>query len=108
MFVIALANQEQHTDLGAYENRNKRDTCFEWPWRYENDQYAFGVALANQEQRIVFDWPWWKKNTQSMFGVALTNQNVCTRKCIQMRTLTAQVRGETVGQAGKRLMCVIT
>ena len=55
VFEIALANQEQHTDLGVYENRNKRGTCFEWPWRYKNDQCAFGGALANREQCIVFD-----------------------------------------------------
>ncbi len=107
---MALANQEQHIDVGAYENRNKCDTCFGWPWRYSNDKYAFGVALANREQRIVFDLPWLEKNTQSMFGVALANQNVCTRKCIQKCTLAAQARASEGGgtQASKRPMCVIT
>ena len=74
---MALANQERHTELDTYENRNKCDTCVDWSWRYKNDQYAFGVALTNREQRIVFDWSWRENNTQSMFGMALVNQNVC-------------------------------
>ena len=98
---MALSNQEQHTDFGGYENRNKHDTSFTWPWRYENDQYAFGVALANREQRIVFDRPWREKNDQIMFGVALADQNVGTRKCMQKCTLAAQVRGKARGGAGR-------
>ena len=70
---MALANQEQHTDVGTNENRYKHDTCFKWPWRYQNDKCAFGVALANREQHIVFDWPWREKNTQSVFGVDLVS-----------------------------------
>ena len=98
MFDIALTNQEQHTDLGAYEHRNKHNTSFAWPWRYENDQYAFGVALANRESRIVFDWPWREKNAQSVFGAALANQYVCARNCVKKCTLAAQVRGKTRGR----------
>ena len=96
---MALANQEQHTDLDTDENRNKRDTCVAWPWRDKNDQCAFGVALANREQRIVFDWPWREKNARSVFGMALANQYVCARKCMQKCTLAAQARGKTRGGA---------
>ena len=98
---MALANQEQQTVVGAHENRNKHDTSFTWPWRYTNDQYAFGVALANREQHIVVDRPWREKNAQSVFGVALADQYVCARKCMQQCTLAAQVRGKAGGGAGR-------
>ena len=97
VFGMALANQEQHSDLDTHENRNKHDICFKWPWRYKNDQCGFGVALADREQRIVFDWPWREKNDRSVFGMALANQYVCARKCMQKCTFAAQAQGKTRG-----------
>jgi hypothetical protein len=90
VFDSALANQEQHTDLDTKENRNKRDTCFYPPWWGNNDQRAFGVALADRGQHIDFEWPWRGKNAQRTFGVALACRNACLRKCVQKYTLTAQ------------------
>ena len=101
VFDMALTNQKQHADLGARENRNKHNTGLTWPWRYKNDQCAFGVALADREQHIVFDWPWRENNAQSVFGVALVNQYVCLRKCMQQCTLAPQVRGKARGASGK-------
>ena len=81
---MALANQEQHTDVGD------RDTCFDPPWRDKNDKCAFGVALAERDQHIDVEWPWRGKNAQRTFGVALACRNACLRKCVQKYTLTAQ------------------
>ncbi len=94
---MALADQEQHTDLGTDENRNKRDTSFVRPWWNKNDQCAFGVALANRDQHIEIEWPWQEKNAQSPFGVALASPNACPRKCMQKYTFAKQVRGKAKG-----------
>ncbi len=98
---MALVDQEQHTDLDAYENRNKRDTCFKWPWRYKNDQCAFGVALVDRDQHIELEGPWREKSAQSAFGVALASPNACTRKCMQKCTLAAQARGKARGSSAR-------
>ena len=100
---MALADHEQHTDLDIYEHRNKRDTCFEWPWRDKNDKCAFGVALAGRDQHIEVEWPWREKNAQSVFGVALVEQDRhvelewhCVRTGVATRVSTSHGATKTI------------
>ena len=81
VFGVYLANQDRHVDLEWPCVWTGIATRVSTPWYDKNDQCAFGMALVNREQRIVFDWPWRENNAQSMFGVALAGPNACPRKC---------------------------